>query len=105
MIAPILKKYTINEFTVCASFSFCNEIRKQVLFLYMATFHIRSLFSNFPLDETIDICLNRVFQHKKKIKGMLKRDFKQLLTLPVKCCCIFNKKYYKQANDFAIILC
>ena len=74
---PILKEYTINEYTVRDSFSFCNEIRKQDSSFYMASFDIQSLFTDIPLDETIDICVNRVFQHKKKVKGMLKRYFKQ----------------------------
>ena len=85
------------------SFSFCNELRKQDSFLYMASFDIQSLFTNIPLDETIDICVNRVFQHKKKIKGMLKRHFKQLLTLTVKSSCfVFNNVYYKQIDGVAM---
>lgn len=65
-LVPTLKEYTINELNACDSFSFCNEIWKKVLPLYMATFDIWSLFSNFPLDETIDVFLNRVFQLKLK---------------------------------------
>ena len=69
----------------------------------MASFDIQSLFTNIPLDETIDICVNRVFQHKKKIKGMLKRQFKQLLTLTVKSSCfVFNNLYYKQIDGAAM---
>ena len=85
------------------SFSFCNEIRKQDSSLYVAFFDIQSLFSNIPIDETIDICINRVFQHKKKIKGMLRRHFKQLLTLAVKSSCfVFNNMYYKQIDGVAM---
>ena len=70
----------------------------------MASFDIPLLFTNIPLDETIDICGNRVFQHhKKKIKGMLKRHFKQLLKLTVKSSCfVFNNVYYKQIDDAAM---
>ena len=62
---PILNKYTINECTVRDSFSFCNEIRKQDSSFYMASFDVQSLFTNISLDETIDICVYKVFQHKK----------------------------------------
>ena len=39
---------------------------------------IQSLFTNIPLDETINICTDMVFNKCKKVKGMLKRYFKQL---------------------------
>ena len=69
------------------SFSFCKEIKDQGSTLFMASFDIQSLFSNIPLDETINICVDRAFQNKKKVKGLLKRHFKQLLTLVVKSSC------------------
>ena len=58
---PILKEFTINEYTVKDSFSFSNEIRNKSTSLYMASFNIQSLFTNIPLDETIDICLELLF--------------------------------------------
>ena len=80
---PILKDFTVNEYTVRDSFSFCKEIKDQDSTLFMASFDIQSLFTNIPLDETINICVDRAFQNKKKVKGLLKRHFKQLLTLVV----------------------
>ena len=45
----------------------------------MAFFGIQSLFTNIPFHETIDLFVNRVFQHQnKKIKGVLMRRFKQI---------------------------
>ena len=71
-------------------------MRKQDSPLHMAFFDIQLLFSNIPLDETIDICVNRVFQHKK-IKRMLKRNVQQFLTLTLKYSYFaFNNMYYKQ---------
>ena len=55
---------------------------------------IRSLLTNIPLDEAINICVNRAFQIKRKVKGLLKRHFKQLLTLGIKLFCfLFNNTY------------
>ena len=68
----------------------------------MAFFDIQSLFTNIPTDKTIDICVNRVLQHKEKIKSMLKRHFKQLLTLTVKSSCFVFNVYYKQINGVAM---
>ena len=81
---PILKEFTINEYTVKDSFSFSNEIRNKSTSLYMASFDIQSLFTNIPLDETIDICLELLFNKKRKVKGMLKKYVTKLLMCAVK---------------------
>ena len=57
----LAKEFTINEYTVKDSFSFSNEIRNKSTSLYMASFNIQSLFTNISLDETIDICLELLF--------------------------------------------
>ena len=63
---------------------FCKEIVNQDPQLFMASFDIQSLFTNIPLDETIDICVDVVYNNRKQVKGMLKCFCKQLLTLSVK---------------------
>ena len=84
LFVPILKEFTINEYTVKDSFSFSNEIRNKSTSLYMASFDIQSLFTNIPLDETIDICLELLFNKKRKVKGMLKKYVTKLLMCAVK---------------------
>ena len=57
----------------------------------MESFEIQSLFTNIPLGETIDIPVYMVFEKRKKVKGLLKRPFKQLLIITVKSFCfLFN---------------
>ena len=91
---PILKEFTINEYTVKDSFSFSNEIRNKSTSLYMASFNIQSLSTNIPLDETIDICLELLFNKKRKVKGTLKKHVKELLTHAVKpSTFLFNDVY------------
>ena len=69
----------------------------------MASCDIQSLFTNIPLDETIEICVDMVLEKKKKLKGMLKRHFKQLLILSVKSSCfLFNDVYYRQIDGVAM---
>ena len=46
----------------------------------MASFDIQSLFTNIRLDETINMCLELLFYKKRKVKGMLKKHVKELLT-------------------------
>ena len=54
---PILKTSTVNQFTIDGSLSSTDEI----LTLYMTSFDIKSLFTNIPLDETIDICIEKLY--------------------------------------------
>ena len=59
---PYLAKLTTNEFTVKDSFTFAQEISsfQSSDNFVMASFDIKSLFTNIPLDGTIDI-LSRYF--------------------------------------------
>ena len=60
----------------------------------MESFDIQSLFTNIPLDETIDTRVDIVFEKRNKVKGLLKRPFKQLLIITVKSFCfLFNDVY------------
>ena len=90
---PILKQFIINEYTVKDSFSFCKEILEQDPNLFMTSFHIQSLFTKIYLDETINVCVDFIFHKKKKVKGTLKRHFKQLFTFSVKPSRFFNDDY------------
>ena len=64
---------------------------------------MQSLFTNIPLDETINICADLFFHEKKKVKGMLNRHFKQLLTLSGNSSCLlFVDVYYKQFDGAAM---
>ena len=56
-LLPFLTPLTQNEYTVTDSFHFADEICKQDPNLYMAGLDVDSLFTNIPLDETIDIAL------------------------------------------------
>ena len=69
----------------------------------MASLDTQSLFANILLDETINICVNRAFQNKRKVKGLLKRHIKQLMTRAVKSFCfVFNHIYCKQFEGVAM---
>ena len=100
---PLLKPHTINEYSVNDSFSLAEEVLEQDASLYMASFDVKSLFTNIPLNETIDICVDKMYDGKRKIKGMLKRHFKKLLSLTTKTSCfIFNGNYYSQVEGMAM---
>ena len=73
-------------------FLFARELKIRIphrLWLHL-TFSHSSVTSLWMLN-TINICVERAFQNKRKVKALLKRHFKQFLTHAVKSLCfIFN---------------
>ena len=55
ILVPTLNPLTKNEYTVKDSFQFAEEICEQDPALSMGSLDVDSLFTNIPLDETIDI--------------------------------------------------
>ena len=78
---PILAPLTVNEFTVKDSFSFAEEITKKDSQLYMASLDVDSLFTNIPLQKTIDICVEKLFENCELVHNLNKCDLRNLLTL------------------------
>ena len=69
-LVPALKDLTSNEYSVKDSFHFAKEILQQNCHCFMASFGITSLFTNIPLDETINICLNESFDKKHCVSNL-----------------------------------
>ena len=63
-LVPTLAPITQNEFTVIDSFHFAKEISNLELDsnCIMGSFDAKSLFTNIPLKETIDICIDNLFK-------------------------------------------
>ena len=69
----------------------------------MGSLGVDSLFTNIPLEETIDICANTLFENTEKVEGLSKIEFKELLFLATKeSYFIFNGKLYKQVDGVAM---
>ena len=59
--------------------------------------------TNTPLKETIHMVSNKVFEHKKKVDGLSKTDFRRLLTLATEGTVFyFNGQYYRQKDRVAM---
>ena len=78
-LVPILDPLTKNEYTVKDSFHFAADICEQDPSLFMGSLDADSLFTNIPLDETIDICINQLFENTDTVEGFTKSKLKQLL--------------------------
>ena len=102
-LVPILYPLIKNEYTVKDSFQFAEEICEQDPTLTMDSLDVDSLFTNIPLNETIDICINQLFENTDTVEGFKKSDLKQLLCLATKeSYFIFNGLLYKQIDDVAM---
>ena len=58
---------TSNEYTIKDSFAFAEEIVKQDSEFFMGSLDADSLFTNVPLEKTIDICANTLFGNTERV--------------------------------------
>ena len=100
---PILEPLTTNKYTVKDSFKFATEIVEQDSNNFMGSLDIDSLFTNIPLEETIEICTNNLFKNEDIVHGLKKGEIKDLLSLATKeSYFIFNNVLYKQIDRVAM---
>ena len=50
----------------------------------MASLNVDYLFTNVPLDETIEICVNKLFKSSQTVSGLNKQHVLQMLSLTTK---------------------
>ena len=75
-LVPILKPLTTNKLTVKDSFHFAEEIVDQQHDLFMGSLDVDSLFTNIPLEETIEICTNKLFTESETAEDLSKLSLK-----------------------------
>lgn len=105
-LVPILDPVTRSEYTVRDSFAFATEIRTLPPEpLYMASFDIKSLFTNIPLTEAIKICCDELFSRPKDVQpaNVTKDELHDLLNAAVRDTrFIFDGKWYFQSDGVAM---
>ena len=118
-LVPIISPLTKNEYTVPSTFQFAKEVCNLNFSLEpseitFASFDVKSLFTNIPLNETINIILDCLFKDNEHLDCSLfdktddihtlnRSQFKELLNL---ACLdnhfIFNGTMYKQIDGVAM---
>ena len=104
-LVPILSPLTTNDYTVKNSYDLTDSLSNCRLpaSYYMCSYDVQSLFTNIPINETIDICSKLMFQGVDLFRGMTKSVFKNLLYLCVRDgLFIFNNSLYKQVDGVAM---
>ena len=103
-LVPLLNDISCNQYSLKNSSKFIPEILEQNTDTFMTSFDVKSLFTNVPLAETIDIILNKLFPSTNTFfHGFNRLNFKKLLELSViDTHFTFNGKIYKQVDGMAM---
>ena len=103
-IIPYISQWSKNEYTIYDSFSFTNEIINFKNNNYiMASFDIKSLYTNVPLNETINIILDQAFHNNSEYCKFDKGQLKKYLELSLlDNYFLFDKQLYKQLDGLAM---
>ena len=83
-LVPVLESLTYNKYTVKDSFNLATEIVEQGSSNFMESLDIDSLFTNIPLEETIEICTNSRVKNSNIFHGLKNSEFKDILSLATK---------------------
>ena len=101
-LVPILKPLTTNDYTLTDMFEFSRDILNQNPNLFTASLDVDSLFTNIPLDKTINIIIEKLFSEKETVHNLNKNQFKCLLTLATKeSHFLFDGELYQQIDGVA----
>ena len=105
-LVPILSSLTTNSYTLDCSSSFVKEIVTipNAKNYTMASFDVTNLFTNVPLNETIEICLNSLFSNSNAtVLGLCRNLFKKLLENAVmNTYFLFDGKLYRQKDGLGM---
>ena len=92
-----------NDYSWKDTFSFVSQIKNANLSkIFLVSYDVTSLFTNIPLQETIDIAINLIFNHNPNLNITRKELKKLFLFATSQTHFIFNSKFYNQINGVAM---
>ena len=77
----LLKPITTNEYTIKDSFSFAKEVEEFDPNLIMASFDVKSFFTNIPFTETIGLCVENLYRNQAHFDSLSKSSFRWLFEM------------------------
>ena len=100
---PLLRHLNSNQFTLKNFSEFAKIICEQDAGLFMASLAVDSLFTNVPLEETINICDNELFKGNSSIHGLIKKQIFEMFSLTTtESIFLFDMAFYTQVDGIAI---
>ena len=81
---PLLKPFSSNNYAVKGSFDFTKDNTQQSSNFFMASFDVDSLFTNVPLNEIIEIRVNKLFKSSQTASGFNRQNVLEMCSLTTK---------------------
>ena len=98
----LLSPLVPNDYSCKDTFSFVSQIKNANLSKkFLVSYDVTSLFTNIPLQETIDIAINLIFNHNPNL-NITKKELKKLFLFATsQAHFIFNSKFYNKVDGVA----
>ena len=102
-LCDLLSLLVPNDYSCKDTFSFVFQIKNANLSKkFLVSYDVTSLFNNIPLQETIDIAINLIFNHNPNL-NITKKELKKLFLFATsQIHFIFNSKFYNQIDGVAM---
>ena len=95
-LLPILKPLETNEYVTKDSFIFAENIISIKADGFLVSLDIESLFTTLPLNETIELCSDKLNSDNNLVSGLNRREFKRLMEIATQeNMFMFDRKFYK----------
>ena len=102
-LCDLLSPLVPNDYSCKSTFYFVSPIKNANLSRkFLVSYHVTSLFTNIPLQETIDIAINLILNHNPNL-NITKKELKKLFLFATsQTHFIFNSKFYNQIDGVAM---
>ena len=102
-LCDLLSPLVPNDYSCKDTFSFVSQIKNANLSKkFLVSYDITSLFTNIPLQETIDIAINLIFNHNLNL-NITRKELKKLFLLDTsQNHFVFKSKFYNQIDGVAM---
>ena len=98
-----LEPLTTNGYTIKDSFALVEELKSFDSKLMMVNFDMEPLCTNIPLQGTIDLSVENLFQDMTHVDKLSKNSFRELLTRTMsELLILFDQQFYNQHNGVAM---
>ena len=99
----LLSPFVSNDYSCKHIFSFVSQIKNAYLSkIFLYSYNVTSLFANIPLQETIYIAINFIFNHNLNL-NITRKELKRLFPFATsQTHFIFNSKFYNQIDGVAM---
>ena len=102
-LCDLFSPLVLNDYSCKDTFSFVSQIKNANLSKkFLVSYDVTSLFTNIPLQETIDIAINLIFNHNPNLNITRKELKKLFLFATSQTHFIFNSKFYNQIDGVAM---